>query len=237
MIMEANGIPQELFIELFKAALKHVHDLDERVATRSLTIEDERWMSAFTQFPLATLIRLGFDDNPFVLDLCRLVKGRALQDLKWRNRLQIDGGVFLMGEWQCGFARLMPGISDEVSCLREGEIFCQYQKDDSSEPVVVTGEVLVCRAPALHPGDVRRAQAVDYPQLRHLKNAIVFSTQGERPLPNMLGGGDLDGDGELHSLLGLHKTTLSSGTSGLCNPSKSLVPWTTPLRRRSVSRR
>lgn len=82
-----------------------------------------------------------------------------------------------------------------MSCLREGEVFCRYQKDEQSEAVIVTGEVLVCRAPALHPGDVRRAQAVDRPQLRHLKNVVVFSTQGKRPLPNMLGGGDLDGDG------------------------------------------
>lgn len=35
------------------------------------------------------------------------------------------------------------------------------------------------------PGDVRRAFAVDRPELRHLKNVIVFSTKGERDLPNM----------------------------------------------------
>jgi RNA-dependent RNA polymerase len=50
---------------------------------------------------------------------------------------------------------------------------------------VITGEVLVCRAPALHPGDVRRAQAVDLPHLRHLKNVVVFNTAGKRAFPNM----------------------------------------------------
>lgn len=64
-------------------------------------------------------------------------------------------------------------------------MFCQYQKRARDEPVLVTGEVLICRAPALHPGDVRRAKAADYPNLRHLKNVIVFSTKGKRPLPNM----------------------------------------------------
>jgi hypothetical protein len=34
-------------------------------------------------------------------------------------------------------------------------------------------------------GDVQRAFAVDRPELRHLKNVIVFSTQGKRDLPNM----------------------------------------------------
>lgn len=61
-------------------------------------------------------------------------------------------------------------------------------------------------------GDVRRTFAVDRPELRHLKNVIVFSVKGDRDLPNMLvfsavyvtmlikdhrlGGGDLDGDGQ-----------------------------------------
>jgi RNA-dependent RNA polymerase len=34
-------------------------------------------------------------------------------------------------------------------------------------------------------GDVRRCFAVDVPQLRHLKNVIVFNIQGKRDLPNM----------------------------------------------------
>jgi RNA-dependent RNA polymerase len=34
-------------------------------------------------------------------------------------------------------------------------------------------------------GDVQRAFAVDRPELRHLKNVIVFSIHGHRDLPNM----------------------------------------------------
>lgn len=46
----------------------------------------------------------------------------------------------------------------------------------------------------MHMGDIRRVKAVDQPRLRHLVNVIVFSVKGKRDLPNMLGGGDLDGD-------------------------------------------
>lgn len=77
------------------------------------------------------------------------------------------------------------GINDETGLLKEGELFCQFQKDQTAKPVIVKGRVLICRAPALHPGDVRRAVAVDVPELRHLKNVIVFNTAGPRPLPNM----------------------------------------------------
>lgn len=112
------------------------------------------------------------------------------------------------------------GVADETGTLKEGEVFCQYQENDDSQPTIVKSEVLVCRAPARKPscslkglshelmrqsilvsgslitqivhgvadrhvGDVRRAFAVDRPELRHLKNVIVFSTQGARDLPNM----------------------------------------------------
>ncbi|BEI83326.1 hypothetical protein CcaverHIS002_0311940 [Cutaneotrichosporon cavernicola] len=182
MIMEANGVPQELFLELFDRALEKLQGFEDRIKAGTLTVDDLVLLGSCREFPISTLLQCGFNANPFVLDLCRLIKGRALQDLKWRNRLKIDGGVFLMG------------ICDEVACLAEGEVFCQYQVDYDSEPIVVTGEVLVCRAPALHPGDVRRAMAVDRPKLRHLTNVVVFSTKGALPLPSMLGGGDLDGD-------------------------------------------
>lgn len=53
---------------------------------------------------------------------------------------------------------------------------------------------MICRAPAMHMGDIRRVRAVDHVRLRHLVNVIVFNVRGPRDLPNMLGGGDLDGD-------------------------------------------
>ncbi|KAK5017650.1 hypothetical protein LTR60_001847 [Cryomyces antarcticus] len=49
----------------------------------------------------------------------------------------------------------------------------------------------------MHPGDVQVVKAVDVPPnspLNALHNCIVFSAKGERDLPSMLSGGDLDGD-------------------------------------------
>lgn len=46
----------------------------------------------------------------------------------------------------------------------------------------------------MHMGDIRRVRAIDHTRLRHLVNVIVFNVRGTRDLPNMLGGGDLDGD-------------------------------------------
>lgn len=42
--------------------------------------------------------------------------------------------------------------------------------------------------------DVRKAKCVDVPELSHLKDCIVFSTQGDRPMYDMIAGSDVDGD-------------------------------------------
>ncbi|WVW85521.1 hypothetical protein I302_107559 [Kwoniella bestiolae CBS 10118] len=179
-IMCANGVPSELMVEIFNEAVSHIKGLKDRVAAKRMTKDDNQLIGLCSDFPLAQLIQAGFHKNPFVLDIASIIECRALQDLKWRARVKLPGGVFLIG------------IADETGTLKEGEVFCQFQEnEEGSKPKVVLGEVLVCRAPAC---DVRRARAVDNPKLRHLKNVIVFNVQGERDLPSMLGGGDLDGD-------------------------------------------
>jgi RNA-dependent RNA polymerase len=59
---------------------------------------------------------------------------------------------------------------------------------------VVEGICLVGRNPSLHPGDLRVVQAVNVPALHHLRNVVVFPQTGERDVPSMCSGGDLDGD-------------------------------------------
>lgn len=50
------------------------------------------------------------------------------------------------------------------------------------------GEVLVTRSPSVHPGDIRKLKAVWKYELSHLRNVIVFSRKGQRPIPNMISG-------------------------------------------------
>ncbi|ODO01343.1 hypothetical protein I350_06162 [Cryptococcus amylolentus CBS 6273] len=181
-IMCANGVSQELIIRIFKNVVADINGFRDRVRDGKMTKTDEQLGRMCDNFPFMQLVRSGFNTNPLILDIAAILECRALQDLKWRARVKLPGGVFLIG------------IADETGTLREGEVFCQYQENDGTPPKIVTDEVLICRAPALHPGDVRRVWAVDAPELRHLKNVIVFSIHGERDLPSMLGGGDLDGD-------------------------------------------
>ena len=87
------------------------------------------------------------------------------------------------------------GIMDETGLLEEGEIYCETHTETGRN--LLTGPVVITRSPALHPGDVQCVKAVDAPAdspLRALHNVVAFSSKGDRDLPSMLSGGDLDGD-------------------------------------------
>ncbi len=134
-------------------------------------------------FPSVNLAEAGFNSDACLIEVLRVVEVRLLWDLKWKARLPLEQSAFLIG------------VADETGLLNEGEVFCQVHDpdDDSKGPEVIVGDVVVCRPPVLHPGDIRKVVAVDCPQLRHLKNVIVFNTKGERDITNTLAGGDLDG--------------------------------------------
>jgi RNA dependent RNA polymerase len=82
---------------------------------------------------------------------------------------------------------LMLGVCDEHNLLGEGEVLVGNG--------AITGRVLICRPPTNAPGDIQIAMAVSgRDDLTALSGSLVFSVKGNRPLADMLGGGDYDGD-------------------------------------------
>jgi hypothetical protein len=49
------------------------------------------------QFPAAEAVRAGFSGDPFVENITRLVKCKLLSDLKWKAKIEVAEGAFLMG--------------------------------------------------------------------------------------------------------------------------------------------
>lgn len=90
---------------------------------------------------------------------------------------------------------VIAGIMDETGFLQEGQVYLPVQTEKGR--CTLRGKVVVTRSPALHPGDVQVADAVDVHEdspLTALNNCVVFSSKGQRDLPSQLSGGDLDGD-------------------------------------------
>ena len=87
---------------------------------------------------------------------------------------------------------------DEFQYLKEGEIYVCIKDERDASVRTLKGDTMVTRSPTLHCGDVQIVHAIgsvatDHP-LSSLYNCIVFASEGPRPIPNMLAGGDLDGD-------------------------------------------
>lgn len=87
-------------------------------------------------------------------------------------------------------SRRLFGVADPSNLLSEDEIYVQLADGTS----LANKQVLVTKEPCLFPGDVRKLRVKDVEGLRHLKDVIVFSTRGSRPVPDMIAGSDLDGD-------------------------------------------
>ena len=94
--------------------------------------------------------------------------------------------------------RMALGIVDTSGILKEGEVFFQFSNSlnpkSSTGKTIKVGAVGVTKSPIYHAGDIRFLTAVDVPELNHLVDVLVFPSQGLRPHPDEIGGGDLDGD-------------------------------------------
>ncbi|CAF3846424.1 unnamed protein product, partial [Adineta steineri] len=142
------------------------------------------------------IANIDFVREPFFRQLLISACLQSTRDLLQRTRIRIprDQG------------RNMMGIVDEYNVLKSNEVFVQYtlmDKDQNNQQVnknknkteiLNNRQVVITKNPCHHPGDIRTFTAVDYPELRHLKDVIVFSQQGDRPAPHDISGSDLDGD-------------------------------------------
>ena len=129
-------------------------------------------------------LNLDFRNDEFLRDVLEMSVLIELRRLKHKTRIPVEKGYHLHG------------LMDETGILEEGQVFCSVMVEGMVN--VITGkDLVITRAPALHPGDIQLVDAVTVPEdspLRWLHNCICFSQKGARDLPSQLGGGDLDGD-------------------------------------------
>jgi RNA-dependent RNA polymerase len=161
---------------------------------------------------LAAMVRDGFMEirEPFVVSLLSLWRSWSIKYLKEKARIMVENGAFVLGV--VDETGILEGHYDdededdkvdgenpekrkEKNPPTMPEIFLQVSDPEKPGQFrVIEGLCLVARNPSLHPGDIRTVRAVDIPELRHLRNVVVFPSKGDRDLASMLSGGDLDGD-------------------------------------------
>ncbi|KAK7425799.1 hypothetical protein QQZ08_007648 [Neonectria magnoliae] len=201
-ILECLGVPTSSFVDLLNHQL-HIYELamqDNKTAVEMLRkFVDENQ----TTLAIAELLEAGFKGDetqePFVVNILNLWRTWSLKLLKEKARIHVENSAFVLGcvdetETLRGHSCATEG-SEGKNVSKLPQIFLQITNSkDYNKTRIIKGACLVGRNPSLHPGDIRIVEAVDEPKLHHLKDVVVFPATGDRPVPSMLSGGDLDGD-------------------------------------------
>eukprot|EP01103_Thecamoeba_quadrilineata_P016924 TRINITY_DN5823_c0_g1_i1.p1 TRINITY_DN5823_c0_g1~~TRINITY_DN5823_c0_g1_i1.p1 ORF type:complete len:1193 (-),score=162.72 TRINITY_DN5823_c0_g1_i1:244-3822(-) len=188
LLLSSLGVPEELFLEIQGEAVELIRKISsspDRAWRAMEGSEDDRSQQVKKMLMAGQPLT-----EPFLRDQIERVQEEKLAYLKEKAKIPVKK------------SRRLFGVADPFGVLEEGQIYLQITLYSPTSPgavrttesCTITGTVALCRNPALHPGDVRLAKAVDIKELSHLQDVVVFSIKGSRPMQDMLSGGDLDGD-------------------------------------------
>jgi hypothetical protein len=186
-ILEDMGVNERFFLDLQAQEVERLRMITESPINASSFLKRK---SIGTSIHLPWLINklamlnLDFRNDGFLRDVLEMTILMELRLLKHKTRIPVEKG------WH------LHGLMDETGFLEEGQIYCSVTVDGVSN-TILGRDLIVTRAPTLHPGDIQLAEGVMPPPnspLRKLSNCICFSQKGDRDLPSKLSGGDLDGD-------------------------------------------
>ncbi|XP_072015264.1 uncharacterized protein [Amphiura filiformis] len=187
-LLSGLGIPDDIFQELQENMLYELGGMffDDNRAAESLSLRASQH-SAINYHQVAHA-GISLTNEPYFRGLLLAVYRNWIGQLQRQARIEIPPE----------FARNMVGVLDETGILRYGQVFIQYSKNIETKKQgskeVYTGQVVISKFPALHPGDFRKFMAVDVPELHHMVDCVVFPQRGRRPHPDEMAGSDLDGD-------------------------------------------
>jgi RNA-dependent RNA polymerase len=177
-ILSSGGVPDEVFVKLAKETIEEVKD-----ETDVVRIVNEFKTGNYAE-KIKGLVLSGHTSmtNHLLADLYYERKSRRLADLMVKHHLKLEK------------SRTCIGSLDFSRTLKENEIF--FYCNDPLVQIEDGMEVLVTRYPAYHIGDIRKLIVrTIIPTLKQCQSdLLVFPLVGDRPIPDQMGGGDLDGD-------------------------------------------
>lgn len=199
MILETLGVPAKVFIKLQDEAVREVEEATQTLAKCSKFLDAH---GIGTSYRLSSVmlnlhklkVGLQFEagaslnlNDPFLDRAIEFAANHVLRVMKHKARIPVKGSYTLVG------------VVDVHGWLKPNEVFVCIQNRDE-RPEYIRGKVLITRSPQVHPGDVQFVEAIGQPPPdspfaeEKFPNCVVFSSLGERSIPSMLSGGDLDGD-------------------------------------------
>jgi RNA-dependent RNA polymerase len=219
LVLSALGVDDSVFLEMQDREMKELEAAMHHDASAQAKLKTAVDANGST-LELAEMVERGFraSNDPFVTSLLHLWRAWSLKYLKEKAKLHVGNGATLLGcvdetktlRGHYNHNQPQSNARYEERLKSLPQIFVQLETSESKErrskqkregevpdlPVyeVKKGICLVARNPSLHEGDIRVVMAVDVQGLSHLRDVVVFPQTGDRDLPNMCSGGDLDGD-------------------------------------------
>lgn len=204
IVLSTLGIRDEVFHARLRAMLK---SLDKAMTSDTQAIYLLKKYVDMNQMTLTVsqMVLDGFQksQDPFLTSILRLWRAWHLKYLKEKAKIVIDQGASVLGcmdetgTLKGYFHDSLPSnnVSYEEKLAALPEIFLQITRPDKGGKYeVIEGVCILARNPSLHPGDIRVVKAVNVPELSHLHDVVVMPQTGDRDIPSMCSGGDLDGD-------------------------------------------
>jgi RNA-dependent RNA polymerase len=204
LVLSALDIPDRVFHDKLKLMLNNIqramcNDLKATELLQKYTDPNQITLI------LSGMVKYGFrrTEEPFVNTMLELWKSWHLKHLKEKAKIAIDQGANLLGVMdETGVLKGFfedsippPNASYEERLAALPEIFVQICRlPESGKFEIIEGLCILARNPSLHPGDIRVVRAVNRPELRELRDVVVFPQTGDQDIASMCSGGDLDGD-------------------------------------------
>ena len=190
ILLNSLGVEDNKFLKIQNKVIKRyinlVHKPLKALANdNSLYYEFKHKLSYFIPtFETFYKQKIDLLNEPLFSQFINLFIYSNLITMKYSGRLNDRKCVCLMG------------VIDETNTLEEDEVYVHLvnYSECSNVNKILEQNIIVYRSPSLHPGDIKILKAVNNSFLEHMKNVIVFSKKGERPVFNKMSGGDLDGD-------------------------------------------
>ncbi|KAJ0329298.1 hypothetical protein COL922a_012926 [Colletotrichum nupharicola] len=125
-------------------------------------------------------------------------KQKFMQDMMWKLQSKKCENVTKKMSIRIPNSAYLYMVVDFWGILEENEVHVcfssAFRTEGFSDSMLHRCDVLVARSPAHLVSDIQRVKAVFKPELRALKNVIVFPAKGDVALADKLSGGDYDGD-------------------------------------------
>ncbi|KAJ7799689.1 RNA dependent RNA polymerase-domain-containing protein [Mycena olivaceomarginata] len=149
-IMSALGMNTHILLAKFQQQIHHVNNLEKEMQTLDTSRHPAKHVYKNAFIPVTALIKAGLVEQQLLKNVLGCIKCQLLRDLKYKARVMVADGAYLMG------------IADEYDVLEEGQIYCAITPNGTNSRRVITGQCTIFRSPCIHPGDARLVTAWDF---------------------------------------------------------------------------